>query len=132
MSPTRRDVLKSFAITTIAVALPKQAIAAPDTLEADTTVDDAISDHLLSFAALSDHISAEHQEIQERLVRHATRAGVWLEEETPGTFIARRHGVTGHCEIVTKRSCSCQRFRLWHRCEHNALLRSITQREEGA
>jgi len=33
MSPTRRDVLKSYAVATIAVTLPKRALAAPDTLE---------------------------------------------------------------------------------------------------
>ncbi len=130
MSPTRRDVLKSFAIATVAVALPKQALAAPDTFEADTTVDDAIYDHMLSFAALSDRISAEHQEIHERLVRHANRAGVWL-ETSGGEYIARQPDRPGECELVTWNTCTCHRYRVWHRCEHVALVRRLHEEERG-
>ncbi len=130
MSPTRRDVLKSFAIATIAVALPKQTLAAPDTLEADTTVDDAIYDHMLSFEALSDRISAAHQEIQERLVRHANRASVWL-EASGGEYIARQPDRPGECELVRWNTCTCHRYRVWRRCEHVALVRSIEPQEAG-
>jgi hypothetical protein len=122
MSPTRRDVLKTLAVATIAVVLPKQALAAPDTLEADTTVDDAIYDHLFSFEALSDRIHAEHQEIQERLLRHANRAGVWL-EASGGEHIARQPDRPGECELVTWNTCTCHRYRVWRRCEHVALAR---------
>jgi len=131
MSPTRRDVLKSFAIATVAVALPKQTLAAPDTLEADTTVDDAIYDHMLSFAALSDRISAEHQEIQERLVRHANSAGVELEQEAPGQYVARQPDRPGECELVSWNTCTCHRYRVWRRCEHVALVRAIESQEAG-
>jgi hypothetical protein len=115
MSPTRRDILKTLAVATIAVALPKRALAAPDTLETDTTVDDAIYDHLLSFEALSDRISAEHQEIQERLVKHAHRAGVWL-EASGGEYIARQPDRPGECELVSWNNCTCHRYRAWRRC----------------
>ncbi len=130
MSPTRRDVLKSLAVATIAVALPKQALAAPDTLEADTTVDDAIYDHLLSFEAISDRIAAEHAEIQERLVRHANSAGVWL-EASGGEYIARQPDRPGECELVTWNDCTCHRYRVWHRCEHVALVRRLHEEEQG-
>ena len=129
MSPTRRDILKTFVVASIAVALPKQALAAPETIEeAATSVDDAISDHLLSFAALSDRIHAEHQEIQERLVRHANRAGVWL-EASGGEYIARQPDRPGECELVTWNTCTCQRFRFWRRCEHVAFVRAIESQE---
>lgn len=131
MSPTRRDVLTSFAVATIAVALPKRALAAPDTLDTDTTVDDAIYDHLLSFAALSDRIHAEHQEIQKRLVRHANRAGVELEHEAPGQYVARQPDRPGECELVTWNTCTCHRYRVWHRCEHVALVRRLHVEEQG-
>ncbi len=128
MSPTRRDVLKSFAIATVAVALPKQALAAPDTSKADTTVDDAIYDHLLSFEALSDRISAEHTEIHERLVKHANHAGVWL-EASGGEYIARQPDRPGECELVCWNTCTCHRYRVWRRCEHIALVRAIEPQE---
>ncbi len=125
MSPTRRDVLKSLAFATVAVALPKRALAAPDTLEAGTALDDAIHDLKLSFAVLSDRISAAHQEIQERLEAHAIETGIWLEEETPRQFLARPADRPGECEIVTARTCTCRRYRVWHRCEHVELVRRI-------
>ncbi len=129
MSPTRCDVLKSLAVATIAVALPKQALAAPDTLDTDTTVDDAIYDHMLSFEALSDRIAAEHQEIQERLARHANRAGVELEQEAPGQYVARQPDRPGECELVGWNTCTCHRYRVWRRCEHVALVRAIEPQE---
>jgi len=92
MSPTRRDVLKSLAIATAAVALPKPALATPDIFESDATIDDAIYDHLTSFEALSDRIVAEHAEIQERLVTHANHAGIWLEASgAPGMHSAEAY-----------------------------------------
>ncbi len=130
MSPTRRDVLKSLAIATVAVALPRQTLAAQDTFDSDATIDDAIYDHMSSFAALPDRISAEHQEIQERLVRHANRAGVWL-EASGGEYIARQPDRPGECELVGWNTCTCHRYGVWRRCEHVALVRSIEPQEAG-
>ncbi len=131
MSPTRRDVLKSLAVATVAVALPKRALAAPDTFEADTALDDAIYDHLLSFEALSDRIAAEHREIHERLVGHANSAGVWL-EASGGEYIARQPDRPGECELVGWNTCTCHRYRVWRRCEHVALVRAIEPQEAGS
>lgn len=131
MSPTRRAVLKSLAVVTVAVALPTQALAAPETIkEADTTVDDAIYDHMISFEALSDRIHAEHQEMQERLVGHANRAGVWL-EASGSEYIARQPDRPGECELVTWNTCTCHRYRVWRRCEHVALVRRLHDEEQG-
>jgi hypothetical protein len=130
MSPTRRDILKTLAVATIAVAFPKQALAAPDTFETDTTVDDAIYDHLLSFEALPDRIHAEHQEMQERLVGHANSAGVRL-EASGGEYIARQPDRPGECELVTWNTCTCHRYRVWRRCEHVALVRQLRKEEQG-
>lgn len=125
MSPTRRDVLKSLAVATVAVALPQSATAAPESFDSDTTIDDAIYDHMSSFEALSDRLVAESLELQDRLVKHAIETGVWLEEESPRSFVARRADRPGECEIVTARACTCRRYRVWHRCEHVALVRRI-------
>ncbi|MGI8486280.1 MAG: twin-arginine translocation signal domain-containing protein [Thermomicrobiales bacterium] len=124
MSPSRRDVLKSLAIATAAVVLPKQALATPDTFASDATIDDAIYDHLTSFEVLSDRIAAEHDEIQARLVTHANHAGIWL-ESSGGEYIARQPDRPGECELVTWNKCTCHRYSVWHRCEHVALVRSL-------
>ena len=94
-------------------------------LESRHDVDDAIYDLKLSFAVLSDRISAAHQEFQERLEAHAIETGVWLEEEAPKSFLARQADRPGECEIVTARTCTCRRYRVWHRCEHVELVRRI-------
>ena len=101
-----------------------------DTFDSDATIDDAIHDHLSSFEALSDRLFAESLEMQDRLVKHAIETGVWLEEEAPGSFVARRHGVTGCCDLVSYVSCTCRRYRVWHRCEHVALVRRILDEQE--
>ncbi len=90
-----------------------------------STIDDAIHDHLSSFEALSDRIHAEHREIQDRLEKYPIESGVWLEVEAPGSFVARRHGVTGCCDLVSYVCCTCRRYQVWHRCEHVALVRRI-------
>lgn len=123
MSPSRRDVLKSLAVTTIAVALPQRAAASPESLDPDTSIDDAIYDHMSSFEALSDRLVAESLEMQDRLVTHAIEAGVRLEEETPRQFVARRHDAVGCCDLVSYSSCTCRRYQVWQRCEHVALAR---------
>jgi len=141
MSPTRRDILKSLAAATVVAALPANVSAAPmvRTVKRGNVeypiepIDDALGDHMGSFERLSNRIYTEQMEIQDRLVAHARESGVWLEEETPGTFIARRHGVAGHCELVRRSGCTCQRFQVWHRCEHNALVRqTLEDREDEA
>jgi len=96
-----------------------------DTFDSDATIDDAIYDHLTSFEALSDRLFAESLEMQDRLVKHAIETGVWLEAEAPGSFVARQTDRPGACEIVTARACTCRRYRVWHRCEHVALVRRI-------
>lgn len=141
MSPTRRDVLKSVAAATVVAALPANVSASPviRTVKRGNVeypiepIDDALCDQRGSFDRLSSRIYAEQMEIQDRLVAHARETGVWLEEEAPGEFVARRHGVAGDCELVSRNGCTCQRYCVWHRCEHHALVkRTLEDREDEA
>ncbi len=124
MSPTRRDVLKSLAVAPIALLVTQGASAAD---ESDGAINAELDATLRVLCDLCDRIEVEHRERQERLVRHAHELGITLEPDTitPNSFIARNPSQPGICQIVSWNTCTCRRFRVWHHCEHVALVRAI-------
>jgi len=131
MSPTRRDVLKSVAAVPVALALPTHAEATPHETEAEI---EALLRQRAEWSrhALDDlmaRIETERQETTARLARLAIAHGIELEEETPTRFVAWQQDRPGECELVTLRTssveCTCRRYRVWHRCEHAALVASL-------
>lgn len=68
-----------------------------------------------------------HEEAAHRfqsLLAEAEAADMQAEPDSihPDRCIVWTPGIRGHCELVSIEGCTCQRFRIWHRCPHHALV----------
>jgi len=73
-------------------------------------------------------IDDDAEERHQRLVRHALAEGIVISSDISIDIYAARHPQRPHeVELVTRTRCTCHRFRLWHVCEHHALLHQLLE-----
>ena len=108
-----------MALAPVARALPLRVLASPS---ADDEIEDELGRYEQQMRDTVIRMQDEHRETTERLARIARANGVELEQEDGRKFVARQPDRPGECEIVTPYSCTCRRFRVWHSCEHVALV----------
>lgn len=67
-------------------------------------------------------IEADRRERTRRLASQASHL-ITEPDAITGGYIARDPRIPGHCELVNAAGeCSCNRYRVWGRCEHAAVV----------